>query len=69
VAAAIMGDASISSGSQKEHLVFKGVGAEWPAMAENDGLAITPILVINLCTVLRRNGCHVKSSFLEPVSL
>ena len=40
MAAAVMGDAAISAGGQKEHLVFKGVRAQRPAMAEDDGLPV-----------------------------
>jgi hypothetical protein len=35
MAATIMGDAAIAMGGQEEHLIFKGVGAEQPAMAED----------------------------------
>ena len=51
VAATVMGDAPISAGSQKQHLVFKCVRAEWPAMAEYDWLSLAPVFAINPCTV------------------
>jgi hypothetical protein len=58
-----MGDAAVSAGSQKQHLVFKSVRAEWPAMAEYDWLALSPVFVINPCTVFCRDRGHNIVSF------
>src|SRR5262249_30967616 len=52
VAATVMGDAAIAAGSQKQHLVFPRVRAEWPAVAEDDGLSCAPVLVVDPCAVL-----------------
>ncbi len=56
MAAAIMGNASISPGGQKEHLVLKGIRGERPAMTENDRLSLSPVLVVNLRAVFGRDG-------------
>jgi hypothetical protein len=54
MAAAVMGDAAIALLRQKEHLVFKGVRAERPAMAENDRSTSSPIVVVYFRPVLCR---------------
>jgi len=38
VAAAVVGDAPVAAGGQKEHLVLEGVRAQRPAVAEDDRL-------------------------------
>ena len=48
VAAAVVGDAAIAVGGQKDHLVFPGVGAQRPAVAEDDGLPAAPVLVVKV---------------------
>src|SRR5947209_20310850 len=40
-------------------LVFEGVGAQRPTMAEDDGLPRPPVVVIDLSAVLHGDGCHV----------
>jgi hypothetical protein len=59
MAAAIMGDAAVSVRSEKEHLVFKGICGERPAVAENYRLSCAPIVVINLGTVFGGECAHV----------
>jgi hypothetical protein len=53
-----MSNTSITSGSQKKHLILKGIGIERPPMAEDDGLAGAPVLVINVdvCRILLTYG-------------
>ena len=58
MAAAIMGDAAMAVRSEEKHLVLEGVGAERPAMAEDDWLSAAPVLVVNLCSVLGGDGRH-----------
>src|SRR6516165_4197069 len=58
MAAAIMGDAAVAAGSQEEHLVFEGIGAERPSVAEDHGLSGAPIVEIDLCAVLCRDCAH-----------
>ena len=58
VAAAVMRDAAISARSQKEHLVFKRIRGERPAMAEDHRLPGAPVLVVDLRAVLGCNRAH-----------
>jgi hypothetical protein len=58
VAAAIMGNASIAARSEKEHLIFKGVRGERPAVTENDRLSLAPVVVIDLRAVFGRDRAH-----------
>src|SRR4029453_11992791 len=58
VAAPVVGDAAISVGSQEEHLIFPGIGRERPAMAEDNGLTLAPVLVIDLRAVFSGDGTH-----------
>jgi hypothetical protein len=48
---------------EKKHLVLEGVGAERPAVAENDRLAFTSVIVVDLCTVSGGNRAHGIVSF------
>src|SRR5262249_2491393 len=65
MAAAVMGDAPVAMRDQKKHLVFKGVRAQRPTMAEDDGLPRAPVFVVNLGAVL--GGDWVLSQFLFEV--
>ena len=47
----VMRDATIAMRREIEHLVLEGVGTERPAMAEDDGLAGAPVLVVEGCAV------------------
>jgi hypothetical protein len=40
-------DTAVAARGKKEHLVFKGVRAQWPTMAEDHRLSGTPVVVIN----------------------
>ena len=51
VAAAIMGDAAVSVRGQKHHLVFPGIRAQRPAMAEDHGLPTAPVFVVEFDVV------------------
>jgi hypothetical protein len=61
VAAAIMGNTAVAARGQEEHLVFKGVRTERPAVAEDHRLPGAPILVVDLRTVRRRDRAHCFS--------
>src|ERR1700722_5355330 len=67
VAAAVMGDDAIAMRGQEKHLVLEGVGAEWPAVAEDDGLPGAPVLEPDRSLVFRDNGPH-GASFWETAS-
>ena len=58
MAAAVVGDASVAVGGQKEHLVLEGVRAQRPAVAEDDGLPRSPVVVVDLRTVCRGDCAH-----------
>jgi hypothetical protein len=53
MAAAVMADAAVAVGGQQGHLVFPGVRAQRPAMAEHHGLAAAP--------ALNRSACRLSS--------
>src|SRR2546426_12217164 len=57
--AAVVCDTAVAVGAQKHHLVLPGVRAQRPSMAEDDGLSLAPVLVIDLRAVFgcdRRRG-------------
>ncbi|MNT79927.1 hypothetical protein D3C72_2193210 [compost metagenome] len=51
MAAPVMRDDAKAPRCQVKHLVFPGVGRERPAMAEDDGRAAAPVLVVDQGTV------------------
>lgn len=53
----VMRDASVSLTAQKQHLVIASVCAQGPAMAKDYGLALTPVLVMDLRPIF---GCEVR---------
>src|SRR5271167_2592281 len=55
---AIVRDAAITAVCQKQHLVLKRVCAKRPTVAENYGLSLAPVLVIDHRTVLRCKRRH-----------
>src|SRR5262245_5114383 len=59
MAAPIMGDATVTARGQKEHLVLEGIGAERPAVTEDDRLPVAPILVVDLRAVFGDYRRHV----------
>ena len=62
VAAAVVRDHAIALLEEKQHLVVPVVGRQRPAVAENDGLTLAPILVIDFDAVLRFDKAHVTHS-------
>ena len=63
MATAVMGNAAVSVSGQEEHLVFPGIRAQRPAVAEDDRLSCAPVLVIDLGTVFRCDRAHGAFSF------
>src|SRR5262245_16696457 len=59
MAAPIMGDATVPARGQKEHLVLEGIGAERPAVTEDDRLPVAPILVVDLRAVFGDYRRHI----------
>src|SRR5215468_7629480 len=80
MATAVMGDGAKAMGGYIDQLVVPGVGVERPAMAEDDGLAGAPVLVVDLSALhalARRHSdipsrwffrCHVSHA-RHPVSI
>jgi hypothetical protein len=60
VSAPIVRDAAESVVGQEHHLVFEGIGAERPAMAEDDGLTGTPVLEVELVAVVNGECGHER---------
>src|SRR5262249_40429552 len=58
VAAAVGRDAPVAARSEEEHLVLERVRAERPAVAEDDGLTGSPVVVVDGRTVLGRDRAH-----------
>ena len=58
VAAAVVRDAAVAVRRQEDHLVFPGVGAQRPAVAEDDRLPAAPVLVVDLRAVFGRDRAH-----------
>jgi len=52
VAAPVMGDAAVAVAGQEDHLRLPAVGIQGPAVAEDDGLAAAPVLVMEFDAVL-----------------
>ena len=63
MATPIMGDATVPARGQKEHLVLEGIGAERPAVTEDDRLPVAPILVVDLRAVF---GNYRRQVTLPP---
>jgi hypothetical protein len=56
MAAAVVGDAAVTSFCQEEHLVFPRICAERPTVTEDHWLSLAPILVVDLRPVLGRKA-------------
>src|SRR6476659_10015164 len=64
MATAIVGNAAIAIRGKEVHLVLKGVRRQWPAVTEDNRLSGAPILIVNLCSILRCDSAHNTLSFL-----
>src|SRR5580765_3232195 len=66
MAAPVMSNDSIPLPEEVEHLGVPVVGAQWPAMMEDDGLRVlgAPVLVEDRHAVIRGNRAHL--SLLTP---
>src|SRR5712692_1563780 len=63
VTSPIMGDDAIAMIQEKHHLSVPVIRTQRPAMAEDNGLSFSPILVINLRSVFSRDCRHKTSPF------
>src|SRR5258705_7538697 len=71
MAAPIMRNTAVSARRQIEHLILECVGAQWPAMAEDDGLTRAPVVIINFRAVRGGDGTHgclLLCCMLQPCS-
>ena len=68
MAAAVMSDDAIALIKEEQHLVVPIVGAQRPAVMEDDGLARAPVLVEDLGAVLGRDRVHC-SLLQSPVGI
>ena len=62
----VVGDAAVAARAQKQHLVFPGVRAQRPAVAEDHRRAAPPVLVVDLGAVLRGDGAHAPEDQPKP---
>jgi len=60
-----MSDDSIALPGRKTNLSVPVVGVSGPAVTEHYGLALSPVLVVNLCTVLCRDSSMSFLSFCD----
>src|SRR6185369_9651335 len=62
MAAPVMSNDSIPLPEEVEHLRVPVIGAQWPAMVEDDGLRVlgAPVLVEDRHAIVRRNRAHVS---------
>jgi hypothetical protein len=70
VPSAIVGNAAKAAGREEDHLGIPVVGAERPAVAEDDGLPAALVLIEALWAILRRDRAHLSPpSWLYSVEL
>src|SRR3981081_1336460 len=62
VTPAVMRDDAKAVVKEEHHLGVPIVSAQWPAVREDDWLALAPVLEIDLCTVFGRYRAHVGCS-------
>src|ERR1700722_18776045 len=62
MATTVMRDDAVSVQPEEQHLAVPIVRAERPAMVEHDRLTCSPILVVDVCTVLHCDAAHESFS-------
>src|SRR5580700_11782184 len=62
MATTVMRDHAVSVQPEEQHLAVPIVRAKRPAMVEHDRLTCSPILVVDLCTVLHCDAAHESFS-------
>ena len=58
MSSAIVGDAAVSPGGEKEHLILKRIRTEGPAVAEYNRLTGAPVVKVNLGSVMGSDFIH-----------
>src|SRR5207249_1034930 len=56
--APVMGNAAVASRGQEEHLVFEGICAERPTVAEDDWLSRSPVVEVDLRAIPGGDRAH-----------
>src|ERR1700733_6262311 len=62
--APVMGDHAVTLAEEEQHLSIPVIGREWPAVAEDDRMACSPILVIDFYTVACFHRIHSALRYL-----
>src|SRR5262245_2332933 len=65
--ATVVRDATEPVRREEEHLVLPRIGIQGPSMAEDDGLARSPVFEVNPRAVLRREPVHRPLLFRPSV--
>jgi hypothetical protein len=60
----IVGDAAVPPRGEKHHLVFPGIRAQRPSVAEDHRLSPAPVLEVDLRVVFRRDRGHTMLSLV-----
>src|SRR6516162_10394710 len=60
-----MRNAAIPAIGEEEHLVFPCICVQWPAMAEDHGLTLAPVLVVDLRPVFYSDERHFCSPLMS----
>src|SRR5216683_247662 len=63
----IMRDDSIALLAEEQHLSVPVIRGERPAVTEHYGLALAPVLVVNLCAVFCRDRRHIGFSLVATL--
>jgi hypothetical protein len=66
MAATVDADYTIAMLDEEQHLGVPVVGAERPAMMEDNRLALSPVLVEDLSAVFRFDKAHVSLPDMDP---
>src|ERR1700759_5593378 len=62
--APVVGDHAVTLAKEEQHLSIPVIGREWPAMAEDDRLTGSPILVVDFHTAARFHRIHCALRYL-----
>src|SRR4029077_12390807 len=63
VTPSVVSNHAIAALAEEQHLRVPTVRRERPAVTKDDGLTFAPILVVDLCSILRCDRAHVIFSF------
>ena len=69
VAAPVVGDDSIALLAEEQHLSVPVVGGERPSVTEHYGLALAPVLVVNVGAIFQGESGHSFFSFVRNLLL